>query len=60
MLKAMIIGNTEITIREIPISLNEQTIENALLEYVGRREVKDIVTAVMELAVNDNRIIAEI
>ncbi|MCI8485958.1 MAG: hypothetical protein HFJ20_02445 [Clostridia bacterium] len=59
MLEAMI-RNTEITIREMTTSLNEQTIENALLEYVGRREVKDIVTAVMELAVNDNRIIAEI
>ena len=59
MLKAMIIGNTEITIREIPISLNEQTIENAILKYIGRREVKDIVTAVMELTVKDNQIILQ-
>lgn len=50
---------TEITIREMTTSLNEQTIENALLEYVGRRAVKDIATAVMELAVNSNQIIAE-
>lgn len=59
MLKAMI-GNTEITIREMPPRLNRQSVENALLEYVGRRAVKDIATAVMELALNDNQIIAEI
>lgn len=58
MLEAMI-RNTEITIREMTTSLNEQTIENALLEYVGRREVKDIVTAVMELTVKDNQIILQ-
>ncbi|HBC83922.1 MAG TPA: hypothetical protein DCZ30_00230, partial [Clostridiales bacterium] len=59
MLKAMI-GTDEITIREMTTSLNEQSVENALLEYVGRRAVKDIATAVMELAVDDNQIIAEI
>lgn len=58
MLKAMI-GNTEITISKMTIILNEQSVENALLEYVERRTVKDIATAVMELAVNDNQIIAE-
>lgn len=59
MLKAMI-GTDEITIREMITSLNEQSVENALLEYVGRRAVRDIATAVMELAVDDNQIIAEI
>lgn len=59
MLKAMF-GNTEITIREMTTSLNRQSVENALLEYAGRRAIKDIATAVMELAVNDNQIIAEI
>ena len=59
MLKAMF-GNTEVTIREMEASLNRQIAENALLEYVGRRAIKDIVSAIMELAENDNQIIAEV
>ena len=59
MLKAMI-GTEEVTIRKMTTSLDKQYVENVLLEYVGRPAVKDIATAVMKVAVNDNQIFVEI
>ena len=55
----VMIGTKKVTIRKMTTSLNKQHVENVLLEYVGRRAVKNIATAVMKV-VGDNQIIVEI
>lgn len=55
----VMIGTEKVTIRKMTTSPNKQDIENVLLEYVGRRAVKDIAPAVMKV-IGDNQIIVEI